>query len=101
MQKRQAVGLTVLTWVNAAFAAPGTSARFCTYNGQIYAVLQSGGTGATFSALCVTVTLSAVFGKHKPILRVDDGDRADHSSNSCSVTRSSSSGAFECDDFGT
>lgn len=64
--KRQAVGLTVLYWVNASFQAPSTLADFCVYNNQVYAVLQSRGVGADFYAVCTTITLSAFYCKPIP-----------------------------------
>lgn len=64
MDKRQAVGLTSLVWTNAAFAAPTTAARFCIFNNQVYAILQSGGVGANFDAGCVTATISIYYSKY-------------------------------------
>jgi hypothetical protein len=65
-EKRQAVGETTLYWINAAFTAPGTMADFCIFEGQVYAVLQSGGVGADFYAGCVSVTLDAIYSKLLP-----------------------------------
>jgi len=65
-EKRQVAGQTTLYWINAAFTAPGTTADFCIFEGQVYAVLQSGGIDADFYAGCVSVTLDAIYGKLHP-----------------------------------
>jgi hypothetical protein len=62
-KKRQIVGQTTLYWINAAFRVPGTTADFCVFEDQVYAVLLAGGIGANFYAGCVPVSLDAIYSK--------------------------------------
>lgn len=76
-KKRQVVGQTTLYWINPAFTAPGTTADFCVFEYQIYAILQAGGLGADFYAGCVPVTLDAIYSKHPSRLWTRKNDIAD------------------------
>lgn len=58
--KRQAVGLTTLYWTNLAFAAPGTTADFCVYFNEVYALFQQ---NTDISQSCGRVTLNALYSK--------------------------------------
>lgn len=72
-KKRQVVGQTTLYWINAVFTTPGTTADFCVFEYQVYAVLQAGGLGADFYAACVPVTLDAIYSKLRPNLVDNEG----------------------------
>jgi hypothetical protein len=65
-RKRQVVGQTTLYWINAAFTAPGTTADFCIFEDQVYAVLQAGGLGVDFYTGCVPVTLDTIYSELTP-----------------------------------